>query len=353
MSRRYAVLAGLLLLVAAGATYFFFFHGKPAGTPDTPGFDTPPTAGGRVESTPVPALELPTVEPAPSGPESIGPEPSVPEAPEPQPLVEDTMFPMAFVADVAGFVVDSYRPSNLAAEPELPRLTWKRINTRYGLDVSHFGHTAQSLPGAREQIYGYLLAPTVLRTLGGLYMEPFMDEVAARLRSKEFTLRGNDGVETRPLNPTERAVFYLRSAEFVRGGAKALAAMASDAGLAELIIQSHKAAADVLEAYAAYGEAENNDATKAELDIAGERIRQALLKRDTLRESAVARVRARAGNLPAYMTDNDILYLASWSARRLGGDPARRPALAAMSALLTELANRLESQASAPAQQQE
>ena len=350
MKTRRIALSALLLSAVLGGVYYFWFARPDGGLFDADAPLPKPGVQGQVVMPPVSRpfggqaeLEAPDVSEGPDASRNPAGPAGLAGSADP---AEDSMFPMRFVADAAAFVVHSYRPPNQAGDPAMPRMSWQRLNSRYGLDVSAFGHQSESLTGARREIFGHLFSRPVLEMLARIYRQPFLEELDAGLESRAFLLRDEDGVRERTLNQAECREFYGRAAAFVRGGAGVLGAYAKHAELRTLWAGYHQAKQAVLQAYADYASLETDGAIRR----SGQGIQRAIHEREDLRELAIARTRELAGGLPAVTTDADVLYLAEWAARRLSEDPERAEALEALADEMEALARDMEAKAQAKVQ---
>lgn len=256
-------------------------------------------------------------------------------------LVEDSMVPWGFLSDLSEFMVEHYHPAGTRQNPTdkgVFTLSYKQLNMRYGLEVSHFGHESLDVRQARQEVFDYVFRPGVLSALHSLYAEPFVQDLALKCAEAEREFVRPDGSpETRVLNERETSECLGLVAGFLRDGGRVLRAMATNERLLAMLPEYEEASRQVNLAYTEFNDLRESGGKGAEQ--ASERIKNTIERREALRRTVIAAVRRDAGRLS--LQADEIFYLVQWGARRMGAGDGRGQALDTAAKLLDDVADKL------------
>ena len=344
-----AVVLILCAAVLAGGAYILISHTAKEG-PVLRQTVAPPEEGPAKAPDWVNKGQSPSPDYSPSDSEAHNATPPAPPAPVLEPpkaqvieIREDKMVTFTFVESLVDHFLATYAPVSENGKPAT-RLTAMGLNMRYGRDLDSLAITGDDITAMRKSALDYLFIPTTINTLSGMYGPYFVQELtdAALTRKREYKV----GVETetRALTEAETATMLRLDAGVLERTATTLRAIATDPQLTSLAGQYLQAAKAVKRSNAQLQKALSDERGAQD---AGQRYKQAILQRESVRSAIVSRLRKACVGCPS----GDLFYIAQWAYRRTLGETAKLDAFAAaadaldsVSSLMLEKSVELKSQ---------
>jgi hypothetical protein len=217
----------------------------------------------------------------------------------------DSMVTPAVIDELARFLADNYWP-----EGSLPIGRGRGSTASLRLAGLRFGNVAQRTPAAdptraRGRLLNYVLMPSMIHALYGIYGERFP---AALEREALNRQRGPQG---KAFTNAQVAAFFRDYAAVARGLSGVIHAYLGDPRIAGLLETYTRAADEASTAYLRYE-------TSARADRSGlaDAYQEAVSRRELRRVDVAAALR-RGGNTQGLDTDS-LVYAASWLYRRGG-----------------------------------
>ncbi len=266
--------------------------------------------------------------------------------------MEDAVVRLAFVDDLAAFLAENYWPRGThpsAGKGGITTVSVKWANLRYGGELQGM-RRGGDLAEARASVLRYVLQPSMLEGLYGLYMDRFMAGLAVAADARKV---GQPGRE-RSLTAAEKKEILQIYAARSRGLGAAIAAYVADAGMRGRVESFHAAENAALEASRAYmesagiyenaqeeGKPSGLEAIRARMERDAGIYQRSIQTREGAREDLV---RAMKGGAARTLGDDTLVFVASWLYRRVQGNPE---ALRAAANVLQNAGNRLAAAAAA------
>ncbi len=273
------------------------------------------------------------------------------QAPLPEP---DKVVTPDFIKNLARFTASCYHPAGTRhnkGKVGLTTCTFKKLNMRYGVRLTGLAHESPDTEAAREEIFAYAFNPITLRLIYNIYAQDFTRALAEAVQdqTREF-LSGSGKYVEAGLGPEHAAEMLGIHARLAADTARCFQYFARKPDLVSTMAKYFKAAQEVLETYGEYAALEAEDADPKALDKVSEKIKQAIMAREKIKNSIISGVRPKAE--PFSLSEGDVLDMAAWVYRRVSGHPERINAVGAVASLLLELAEDMEnaSGSTAPAQ---
>lgn len=253
----------------------------------------------------------------------------------------DRVLTRAFVRDLAAFLARAYHPAGTRdnlSNRGVTTMTFKRLNMRYGVDLTGLDVDAKDSAIGRDQALSHLMSPIVLRLAFDILADPFVEELAAQAanQSREFT--NGSGYAARTLRDGHVREMLKLHAALVNDAGKIFRTYASRPNLVSAMRRYFQAVEAVNAAYGKYADREAVSAPQAELDAISVEIQNAIKTRDTMRANLMKGAAPGSGSM---LTDGDALDIAAWIYRRLKHDPESINAIGALASLSTELSQKL------------
>jgi hypothetical protein len=250
----------------------------------------------------------------------------------------DSVVSLDFVGDLATYLAASYWPAGThpaAQGKDISTASLTTLNQRYGISLRGFNagsDAARDYSRERELILNYVFMPSMLQALTNLYLDRFVDALAAMETVPDA--RGS----ARRITKAQRAgmlEYYSAEARALSEAINAYASAPNAAALTNAYIRSEQEAQRAnyiyLEAKQALEiAAEAGDPSgvrEAGLDVA--RLEAAYRRSMERQRNAEAAVRAvMTKGTSGRLGGGDLVYLASWLNRRVAADDTLRAAVA-------------------------
>ncbi|MDR2076261.1 MAG: hypothetical protein LBP61_04935 [Desulfovibrio sp.] len=250
------------------------------------------------------------------------------------PKGEDGLIGIAFIHDLAAFLVENYWPAGthpLAGSRGISTADLKWANNKYGVQLEGFRVNSANPDSERKRILRHVLSPSMVKGLYALYRDRFLEALAREAATRR---RGLGGTE-RVLTPAEISGMFRFYAGQARGLAGAMRAYFSREDMAARVAACAGAAEKAAAARLRYQE--SLSANPASLSASAREYQQAVIRRDQERANLAAALR-RGGNTRGLDAES-LVFVAMWLYRRA---PEDAPALRGLIAILEDLAGRLE-----------
>lgn len=250
----------------------------------------------------------------------------------------DRILTGGFVTDLASYMASAYKPAKTRANPggrAMIAMTFKRLNMRYGVDMTGLNVPSGDVLAARKKAYRHLMSPIVLRLAYGLFSEQFIEELAQAAADQQRDFSKNDGYASRNLQDWHVREMLKLYASMVSDAGNCFKTFASRPDLVAVMNRYFDAVRNVNVAYQQYSDREAVGASQKELDSISKQIQQAIKLREELKGNLLGAVKLRSG---ALIDETDVLNIASWIYRRLKADPDSINAIGAIASLSQDLA---------------
>ncbi len=258
---------------------------------------------------------------------------------------DDAVVRIAFIDDLAGWMVTHYVPGTPAGRGGRLTSSLQGANLRYGLGMNGLAWIGDDLPAGRAAALDHVFTPGMLDALYKLYIDRFMEAVT-RTASGPLPDGGS-------LTPAQRNEFYRLYARQFRGVSGALQAIASMPDFLRQMEAVHAAADAVVSANAQYSEVtfaadearSNGDyarynTLRQQTEAKGRQYQEAVIARERSREAFIRQLKRTPD---ARTLDNaSLLYIAEWIERRVRHHPEKLPAAGQAAHLNQNLAAHLE-----------
>jgi hypothetical protein len=324
----------LVLVLAAGLAAYFFLLRDDESTPAPAGNATVDTRDREYET------ELPG--PMNATGNATAAEPAANATMRAAEGAKDIVTP-GFIEDLAEYAAANYHPAgtrNNAGSRGMSTLSFKKVNMRYGVDMTGLEVGTRNVDAAREKIFSLVLNPIILRTLYNFFADDFINALveAGLSRTREF--RTAEGFEERRLNRAqvrEMLLIYSRMAQDV---GLVFRSFAANPGLAEVMGEYMQAKARVHASYGEFAALEAQGRSGEALDRVSEEIRTAIIRRENLKQEILHKATPRGPDFS--LSQGEVLDIVGWIHRRVFADPERHRSMGAMASLFQELSGDLE-----------
>lgn len=253
----------------------------------------------------------------------------------------DRVLTTDFVHDLAAFLASAYQPAHSednAGNRGLTTMTFKRLNMRYGVDLTGLDVDRRNAAKGRREALEHLMSPIVLRLAFDIFSQPFADELAAEGARQTRSFKSGDGYAEHALSAGQVREMLRLYASLSADVGNTFQAFASRPDLVQAASRYFQAAGAVNAAYGKYADREAAGAPQAELDAISVEVRDAIQARERMRAALLKDAAPRPGSL---LAEADVLDIAAWTYRRLSRDPEAINAVGAMASLSGELAQKL------------
>lgn len=258
------------------------------------------------------------------------------------PLHEDSVVSKGFIADLAYFLVNSYYPpgthANASGGKGYVSASLISLNVHYGAE------SGQYFKRGRAETLKYVLAPSMLEALYRLYANRFLATMQQLASQEERQFKGGARIMT---EAEQRMMFSYYSA-FTGGVAAVFEACASSPSIVRHLdtyyaasLEAYNKNQDYIRASIANDQAAPDQAADAKVVLAGAKTvyEQSVIEREAARSELLRNLKRYPG--VRALDDSSILYTAGWINRRLADKSADMDNLAAVSRILTSLAERM------------
>ena len=256
---------------------------------------------------------------------------------------DDPVVRIAFIDDVAAWLVGHYTPS--ASGKGKISASLQAANHRYGVNMQGLAWIGEDLPAGRATALGHVFTPGMLDALYKLYADRFMEAVA---RSA-----GSPLPDGKQLAPAQQTDFYRQYAQAFRGLSGVLHAIASTPDFTRQMQALRDASQRVVSTNARYSELtfalDQARESKDMPQVSALRTQMSSLGRE-YQQAVVARERTQAGLVQLLkknsqtrgMDTDSLLFIAAWVERRLHETPEKIQAVNQAAALFQNLAQRFD-----------
>ncbi|MCF8104875.1 MAG: hypothetical protein K9K64_05290 [Desulfohalobiaceae bacterium] len=269
------------------------------------------------------------------------------------------------VNDLAAYMIDHYHP---AASRENPgrtgrlEVSFKALNARYGLELVGVKHSDMPLERARQKVLDFLMDPEVLKQGYELAAKDFVRALTREAEECERIFVDDQGQKERAvLNPEQVREMLRLGSDYLHELSRVFEVLAWKRSIVSRIgeyLQAEKRAEELnyafqqqqydLERLEKSGQEdqaalrEKVRRAKFRKEAAADDFRQAIQKRERLRQDLIAGI--RDSGEPVQLSSHEILYIAKWVHRRLQGED-RAAAIRVAANLMTDMSARLARQA--------
>ena len=258
------------------------------------------------------------------------------------PLHEDSVVSNGFIADLASFLVNSYYPpgthANASGGKGYTSASLLGLNVRYGTELGEF------FKRDRAETLKYVLAPSMLEALYRLYANRFLATMQQIASEDTRLFKGG----SRKMTESEQRMMFSYYSTAASGVAAVFEACASSPSIVRHLdayyaasLEAYNKNKEYIEASIANDQAEPGQAADAKVVLAGAKTvyEQSVIERENARNELLRNLKRYPG--VRALDDSNILYTAAWINRRLADKSADADNLAAVSRILTSLAERM------------
>lgn len=247
------------------------------------------------------------------------------------PAGQDSVVGLAFVEDLAEFLVQNYWPAGthpMAQGRGISTAGVRWVNHRYGGRLQGFKTTGGNTGVGRERILQYAYTPSMLKGLYRLYGDRFFEAFKADASVLER------GPNRTPLTPAQKAEVSGIYSRLTGGIASTIEAYARTPDVAALVGAYNLAAQEAAQAYIEYAYSVESDDTAVQ-SVQAIVYHSALRKRDEAENALVSALRENGAGTS--LDADTQIYIAQWLHRRGNGNAA---SFAALSQILKDGAAR-------------
>ncbi|MBU1002288.1 MAG: hypothetical protein KKE73_07165 [Proteobacteria bacterium] len=253
----------------------------------------------------------------------------------------DRVLTNAFVRDLASTLATHYQPAGTRANlgnRGVVSLTFKKLNMRYGTELTGMNVDDQDATAGRKQALSHLFSPIVLRLVFDIFSQPLIDELMVQGSAQQREFKNGNSYVGRPLSDAQIREMLKLYASLVSDTGKAFEAFASRPDLTTALNRYFEASARVNAAYGKYSDRAAVDAPQQELDEISLEIKNAIQAREQARSGLLTGIRLGPGST---LAESDVIDIASWIHRRLATDADAMNAVGAIASLSKEFSVRL------------
>ncbi len=251
------------------------------------------------------------------------------------PTGEDALIRLAFIEDLAKFLVENYWPAGTHPAARLKGITSaspKWMNMRYGSQLQGFGVSSNNGSAGRQKVLNYALSPSMVNSLYVLYNQRFFIALNTALAERRVpTAEG-----TRPLTPAEIAEMYSLYASKLASVSGAINAYYKSSAIPELLEKLQVAESTAASAY--YQLFERMQVAPYQKHAEQQALYQEAVMRRAQAHTNIAAAMRRNGNTRS-MDGDTLVYIAAWVHRR---GPGAAQGLLALASIFDRLAVHLE-----------
>lgn len=235
-----------------------------------------------------------------------------------------------FLESAAQFIIGQYVPAEAVEGGQTPTLalTFKAVNTHYGIDLKGVTYSSDSVRDGRDEILETVFQPHVFRTVHRVLGERFIEALVERglETEKRFNAPQGEPVQ-RTLNREEVGDMLQRLGQRVRQWGQVVAMFAENPNLFDRVQRFQAAEQAVYQANfdldqvsARYERARQSNATadlgglSQELEQAGAAYKGAIAERESVRRDLIDAL--HQGELQERMRESELLYMGQWIQRR-------------------------------------
>ena len=257
------------------------------------------------------------------------------------PVGQDSVVPFAFVADMAQLLVQGYWPEGThprAVSGSISTVTVKGLNTRYGVSLQGLNTDSGRRNYARTRILEYVLRPSMVEGLYGLYAERFILAMRDEAGRERF-LEGGQRVTLSIMHKISLFTLYADMLKGVSAGIRSyLASPDIASSINEYIVLEQK----TQDAARRYAEAKNRQLSGAHIPHSTEKQYHAMVAK---REQAKMKVASamRASHSKWELDADSLVYLATWLHRR---PPSMHEGMQSLANCFDKLSLRMREEAS-------
>ena len=257
------------------------------------------------------------------------------------PVGQDSVVLFAFVTDMAQLLVQGYWPQGThpgAVSGSISTVTVKGLNTRYGVSLQGLGTDGGRLNHARTRILEYVLRPSMVEGLYGLYAERFILAVREEAGRERFL----EGGQTSTLSTMHKISMFTLYADMLKGMSAGIRSYLASPDIATNINEYIVLEQKTLDASRHYAEAKNQHLSGTPRVHSAEKQYHAMVAK---REQAKMRVASamRASHSRWEMDADSLVYLATWLHRR---PPSMHEGLQILANCFDKLSLRMREEAS-------
>lgn len=248
---------------------------------------------------------------------------------------EDDVVTHRFLQDLAELVFKHYIPGGEESGPARLTLTFRRVNTRYGLNMYGLEPEGSAVRAMRRALFEHLFREEVLGFLADKYTPIFVRDLISVVRSTPKTVVGPNGEKSKVVFEDAQIADILRKlARKVRAVSAIFKACMKEKNIA--LVRSYvRAEEKVRDAYYAYWQEHEKNGKNRQ---PGESIKQAISERERARQDLYASLEPADGSV-------EVVYIAKWAYRRFESGACDRSCLDTLSRMGRRVAGKLEKRA--------
>jgi len=246
---------------------------------------------------------------------------------------EDSVVTLSFVEALSNFFLARFVPADTSGI-STTGVNAKSVNMHFGQELTGFSVPGDDIRAARKAVLDYAFTPSMLKTLEQIYSPAFMAYLvdSATTEDREYTVGMEK--EIRPLTNAETSEMLRLNANVLKQTASIFRIISNDPTITELAgkyLRSSKAVER------ANGQLQTAIADEKDTTKAGQRLKQAILQRERVKNSIVSRIKR---NCPG-CSSSDAFYTAQWAYRRVLGEPKKHlPTFKTAAEVLDKMSNR-------------
>ena len=254
---------------------------------------------------------------------------------KPDQTPEDDVVTHHFLQDLAEQVFTHYIPGGEKRGDGRLTLTFRQLNTRYGLNMYGLEPEGSAIRAMRGALFKHLFREDVLNFLADKYTPIFVRDLISVARSTPKTVSGPDGEKSKVvLEDAQIADILIKLAQKIRAVGEIFEVCMEKENLA--LLRSYiRAEEKVRDAYYAYWQEQKKDGKSRQ---PGESIKKAISEREQARRDIYTSIAPAEGSA-------EVVYIAKWAYRRFESGVCGRSCLDTLSRVGRRVAERLEKRA--------
>lgn len=256
-----------------------------------------------------------------------------------------------FILDLARYAVANYHPAHTrhnASDTGLTTLNFKKLNMRYGVDMTGLDVGTRDVEAGRNKIFGLIMNPIVLRTIYTLYYDDFVDALIREGLSQTRMFRADGGLAERSMEPAHVREMLALYAKMSRDVGLVYRSFAANPDLISLMADYFEARDRVHAAYGEFAALEAQGKAGEAMNRVSDEIRNAILEREALKSDILKKSTPTEKSFA--LSNGEVMDISSWIYRRVSEDPDRMSSIGALASLFLEFSDILEQAAKAPLQ---
>ncbi len=227
-------------------------------------------------------------------------------------IKEDRIVTFTFVESLADFFLTRFVPESEQGKP-VTLVSAKAINMYFGRELDGFATTGNDIRAMRKTVLDYVFTSATIATLATAYSPLFMEQIVDSALNDEREYSSAGVKKNRTLSPGETAAMLRLNAQLLEQTAAVFKIIANDPELIDMAAKYLRASKAVKRAN---GQLQNAIAEQGGTKQAGQRYKQAILQRESIKAAIVSRIRKSCKNCPS----SDVFYLTQWAYRRTLGE---------------------------------